>query len=91
MKTKTDHRRHNILINIALKNIDFIFKCACVYVCVYMYVHVCVCVYECRCPCRSEEGIRSPGAGVLGCCEPLSVSAGNQTQVSAREEGFLNH
>lgn len=38
-----------------------------------------ICVHECRCLERQEEGIRSPGGGVTGSCEPTSVGAGNQT------------
>lgn len=35
----------------------------------------------CRYPQRPEEGIRFPGAGVMGECELLGVSMWNQTQV----------
>lgn len=32
-----------------------------------------VCAFKCMCPQRPEEGIGSPGAGVEGVCELLSV------------------
>ena len=46
-----------------------------------MYVqHMCVHV---------QEGLRSPGTGVTGGCEPLNVGTGNQTWSSAREASAL--
>lgn len=34
-----------------------------------VYFKLCVCAPECRYPWRPEEGVRSPGAGVIGSCE----------------------
>lgn len=38
---------------------------------------MCTCVYECWCPQRSEEGIGSSGAQVIGSCESPDMNAGN--------------
>ena len=39
----------------------------------YTYMGVCSCV---QCLQRPEEGIRSPGAGIIGGCKPLDMGAG---------------
>lgn len=36
---------------------------------------------KCRCPRTSDEGLRSPGAGVTASCEWPEIGAGNQMQV----------
>lgn len=42
---------------------------------------MCKCLYVCMCECRclqsSEEGIRTPGTGVTGGCEPPDVDTKN--------------
>ena len=43
----------------------------------FNYVYVWIWAHECRYPERPEEGIRSPGAGITGSCEPPDVGAGN--------------
>jgi hypothetical protein len=56
----------------------------CMYVCMYVF-HMCA-----WCQRRSEEDIRSPGAGFTGSCEPL-CGARNPTQVLLRASSALNH
>lgn len=44
----------------------------------HSYLCLCLCVpHVGKCPRRSEDGTRSPGARVRGCCEPPNVSVGN--------------
>ena len=49
-------------------------------VCLYVYVQE---VW------RPEEGVRSPGSGVIGSCEP-NVGSGNQTGITGRTVSALN-
>jgi hypothetical protein len=51
--------------------------CACVCVCALVCVHLCImCAHECRYPWKPEEGIGSPGAGVMGGSEMPDVDSG---------------
>lgn len=50
----------------------FIFKCL-----FYFYLCVYVCTHVCRFLWRPEDGIRFPGGGVIGACEPPNVGVGN--------------
>lgn len=49
-----------------------------------MCLFVSLCVHECRHMRKPAGGIRSPWAAITSACELPNVSAGNQTQVSAR-------
>ena len=51
-----------------------------------MCLHTCVCV-----PLEDSKWVRSTGAGLTGCCEPLDVSAENQTRFSVRVASALRH
>lgn len=57
------------------------FKVAFIFISIYMYIYVnvfpmCADAYQ-----KSEESIKSPGAGVRDNCKPLDVDARNQTQI----------
>lgn len=38
-----------------------------IYVYAYVYAFISVCAHVCKCPQKTEEGIRSPGAGLTEC------------------------
>ena len=42
--------------------------------CVCMHVHMCMWGV-----CDFKEGVKSPGAGIIGCCKLSNVNAGNRT------------
>lgn len=49
----------------------------------------CVCVHTHVCLKRSEEGSRSPGAGVTDECEPLDMGTGIELRSSGRAKTLL--
>lgn len=55
--------------------LNYFYLCVCVDVSVYL-CHMCVGVSK-----RPGEGLRSPGARVMGCWEVRDVDAGNHTGV----------
>lgn len=52
--------------------------CVCVSACVSVCICMCICV--CVCVWWPEEGLRSPGVGVTGTCEPPDMGAGTWPQ-----------
>ena len=61
-------------------------------ICIYMDVclHVCLCTTHMQCLRRPEEGIRSPGPGVIDGCEPPCGYWELSPQSSARTTSALN-
>lgn len=61
----------------------------------YLCLHVCSCLpgyVSCvfTCPQRSEEGVRTPAAGVAGDCKPPDVNAGKRTRSCVRITSVLS-
>lgn len=69
---------------------------ACACVCKNVYVQEsrggrCMCMYMQEHVSGAEEGTERPTEGVLGGCEPPSLSAGSQTQSLCKSSNALNH
>lgn len=54
-------------------------------VCVHAHAHasLCLCMYNTcvQYPETPERGVESSGAGIIGCCELLTVDTENQTHI----------
>lgn len=51
------------------------FKIILLCICVHVYTYVCT--HDCGSPWKHKDSVRSFGAGVTGCCVPLSITSGN--------------
>lgn len=69
------------LINIFSAFREIFFKVVFIFISLYMYIYVSVFPMCGDARQKSEESIRSPGAGVRGNCKPLDVDARNHTQI----------
>lgn len=52
---------------------------------------MCICVGTCGCryPWRLEDGIRSPGDGIIGRCEPLNLGSGLGTKLGSSPRQYI--
>lgn len=78
-----------ILIIFLKKNINFIILIRCICVCCGRGGGYCV--YNCRCPQHPEQGARSHGAALTGCCELSDVELGRKLRSPGRIVSALSH